>query len=146
PDASVAIMSGATEIDFVQSEGVDEGQIETVSDIPATFSAVESGRADATTGTEMTIKMALESAGEENLEFVEHFEQPPINGVRSLGTVTLHPNNEEQVEDLNEKLAELKEDGTFAQILEQSSFSEESNMVEYGTTAEIVCSEEVYEQ
>src|SRR5699024_12786258 len=83
PDASVAIMSGAREIDFLQSEGVDEGQIETVSDIPATFSAVESGRADATTGTEMTIKMALESAGEENLEFVEDFEQLPINGVTS---------------------------------------------------------------
>ncbi|HLR41425.1 MAG TPA: ectoine/hydroxyectoine ABC transporter substrate-binding protein EhuB [Virgibacillus sp.] len=146
PDASVAIMSGATEIDFVQSEGVDEGQIETVSDIPATFSAVESGRADATTGTEMTIKMALESAGEENLEFVEDFEQPPINGVPSYGAVAFHPDNEELLEAFNEKLAELKEDGTIAEILEKNGFSEESNMVEDGVTAEMVCSEEVYEQ
>src|SRR5690625_4895947 len=28
PDATVSIMSGATEVDFVQSEGVDEGQIQ----------------------------------------------------------------------------------------------------------------------
>src|SRR5699024_3591833 len=91
-------------------EGVDEGQIETVSGIPATFSAVESGRADATTGTEMTIKMALESAGQENLEFVEDFEQAPINGVPSYGAVAFHPDNEELLEAFNEKLAELKED------------------------------------
>lgn len=146
PDTSVAIMSGATEIDFVQSEGVDEGQIETVSDIPATFSAVESGRADATTGTEMTIKMALESAGKDKLEFVEDFEQPAINGVPSYGAVAFHPENEELLEAFNEKLAELKEDGTIAEILEKNGFSEESNMVEDGVTAEMVCSGEVYEQ
>src|SRR5690625_2244964 len=99
-------MSGATEIDFVQSEGVDEGQIETVSDIPATFSAVESDRADATTGTEMTIKMALESADTEDLEFVEDFEQPDIEGVPSYGAVAFHPEHQELLDAFNEKLQE----------------------------------------
>src|SRR5690625_8035919 len=87
PDVSVAIMSGATEIEFVQSEGVDEGKIETVSDIQATFSAVESGRADATTGTGMTIKMALEYACEDNIEFVEDLELQDITGVPIYGAL-----------------------------------------------------------
>src|SRR5699024_10275664 len=69
-DLTVNIMAGATEIDFVQEEGVDESQIEEAPDIPATFSAIEAGRADATTGTEMTVKMAYESADSENLEWV----------------------------------------------------------------------------
>src|SRR5699024_11266402 len=52
-NATISIMSGATENDFVVSEGVDESQIQSAPDIPATIAAVESGRADATTGTEM---------------------------------------------------------------------------------------------
>ena len=59
PEITVAVMSGATEKDFMIREGVDEKQIMMVPDIPASFAAVESGRAHATTGTEMTIKMAL---------------------------------------------------------------------------------------
>ena len=67
PEINVAVMSGATEKDFIDREGVDEKQIMMVPDIPASFAAVESGRAHATTGTEMTIKMALESATKKNL-------------------------------------------------------------------------------
>src|SRR5699024_2833048 len=83
-DITVSIMSGATENDFVKQEGVDEDQIQSAPDIPATFSAVESGRADATTGTEMTVKMALKTSDNEKLEFVDDFEQPDdIEGIPS---------------------------------------------------------------
>src|SRR5699024_11867513 len=85
PDLTVNIMAGATEIDFVQEEGVDESQIEEAPDIPATFSAIEAGRADATTSTEMTVKMAYESADSEHLRRVENFEQTDINAVPGYG-------------------------------------------------------------
>src|SRR5699024_8757098 len=101
------------------SEGVDEGQIQSAPDIPATFSAVESGRADATTGTEMTIKMALESADTDEREFVEDFEQPDIEGVPSYGAVAFHPDHQELLDAFNEKLQELKDDGTVSEILEK---------------------------
>ncbi len=52
---------------------------------------VESGRADATTGTEATVRMALESANSDKLEFVEDFEQPDIEGVPSYGAAAFHP-------------------------------------------------------
>lgn len=145
PDIKVSIMSGATEIGFVQEEGVDEGQIDSAADIPATFSAVESGRADATTGTEMTIKMAYESADSEGLEFVEDFEQPDIVGVPSYGAAAFRQDDNEFREAYNEKLAELKETDKYDEILEDNYFSAENNSVEDDVTAEMVCTEEVYE-
>ncbi|WP_206207702.1 ectoine/hydroxyectoine ABC transporter substrate-binding protein EhuB [Virgibacillus indicus] len=143
PDVTVSVMAGATENEFLKTEGVDPSQIQSAPDIPATFSAVESGRADATTGTEMTIKMALESAGSDQLEFVESFEQPDVEGVPSYGAAAFHLDNDDLREAYNEKLAELKEDGTVAELLEKNGFSEEMNMVESDITAEMVCNGEV---
>ncbi|HLS59980.1 MAG TPA: ectoine/hydroxyectoine ABC transporter substrate-binding protein EhuB [Virgibacillus sp.] len=138
-DATISIMSGATENDFVTSEGVDEDQIQSAPDIPATIAAVESGRADATTGTEMTLIMALESADSDELEFVEDFEQPDIEGVPSYGAVAFHPDNDELLDAFNEKLAELKESGKIAEILEDNGFDDERNYPEDDVTAEMVC-------
>lgn len=142
PDATVSIMSGATENDFVTSEGVDEDQIQGAPDIPATIAAVEAGRADATTGTEMTVKMALESSGSDDLEFVDDFEQPDIESVPSYGAVAFNPKNQDLLEAYNEKLAELKEDGTVAEILEDNGFDGERNYPEDDVTAEMVCNGE----
>ncbi|HWL11579.1 MAG TPA: ectoine/hydroxyectoine ABC transporter substrate-binding protein EhuB [Ureibacillus sp.] len=140
PDLKVVVMEGTTEIEFLQKEGVSPDQIVTAPDIPATFSAIQAGRADATTGTEMTVKMALESAGTDKLEFVETFEQPAVDGVPSYGAAAFNMENEELREAYNEKLQELKENGTIAKILEENGFSEISNMVEVGSvTTEQLC-------
>lgn len=143
PDVTVSVMSGATENAFLKSEGVSEEQITNAEDIPATFSAVESGRADATTGTEMTIKMALESANSDQLEFVEGFEQPDVEGVPSYGAAAFHLDNTELRDAYNEKLAELKADGTVAELLEANGFSAENNMVADDITTEKICSGEM---
>lgn len=142
PDATVSIMSGATENDFVKSEGVSDDQIQRADDIPATIAAVESGRADATTGTEMTLIMALESADSDSLEFVEDFEQPDVDGVPSYGAVAFHPDNAELLDAFNEKLAELKESGKIQEILEDNYFDPERNYPEDEVTAEMVCNGE----
>ncbi|RLL42090.1 ectoine/hydroxyectoine ABC transporter substrate-binding protein EhuB [Oceanobacillus piezotolerans] len=144
PDVTVVVMEGATEIEFLKQEGVSEDQITTAADIPATFSAVQSGRADATTGTEMTVKMALESLGSDELEFVESFEQPDVEGVPSYGAAAFSLNDTELRDAYNEKLAELKEDGTVAELLEANGFSGESNFVPVGeVTTEELCNGEV---
>lgn len=70
PDATVVVMEGATEIGFLEEAGVSPDQITTAADIPATFSAVQSGRADATTATEMTVRMAMETASEDRKSVV----------------------------------------------------------------------------
>ncbi len=143
PDVKVSVMAGATENEFLKTEGVSEDQIQSADDIPATFSAVESGRADATTGTEMTIKMALESSNSDKLEFVEGFEQPDVEGVPSYGAAAFHLDNTDLRDAYNEKLAELKEDGTVAELLEKNGFSEANNMVEPGITTEKICNGEL---
>ncbi|MEL3961551.1 ectoine/hydroxyectoine ABC transporter substrate-binding protein EhuB [Lysinibacillus endophyticus] len=140
PKLKVVVMEGTTEIEFLQKEGVNPNQIITAPDIPATFSAIQAGRADATTGTEMTVKMALQSAATDELEFVETFEQPDVEGVPSYGAAAFNLKNEELRNAYNEKLQQLKEDGTIAKILEANGFSAISNMVEVGEiTTEQVC-------
>jgi len=138
-EAVISIMSGATENDFVVSEGVGEKQIQSAQDIPATIAAVESGRADATTATEMTLLMALESAESDELEFVEDFEQPDVEGVPSYGAVAFHPDDEELLDAFNEKLDELKANGTIQEILEENGFDAERNFPEENITTDIVC-------
>lgn len=140
PDLKVVVMEGTTEIQFLQQEGVSPDQIVTAPDIPATFSSIQAGRADATTGTEMTVKLALESAGTDELEFVETFEQPDVEGVPSYGAAAFNMEDEELRNAYNEKLKALKENGTIAKILEENGFSEVSNMVEAGeVTTEQIC-------
>ena len=116
PEITVAVMSGATEKDFMIREGVDEKQIMMVPDIPASFAAVASGRAHATTGTEMTIKMALESADQEKLEFVNDFVQPDIEGVPSFGAAAFRIDDDELREAYNAELKKLKESGEIADL------------------------------
>lgn len=141
-DIKVSVMSGATENEFLKKEGVDAKQIQGAADIPATFSAVESGRADATTGTEMTIKMALESANINKLEFVEDFEQPEVEGNPSYGAAAFNPDSDDLRKAYNEKLQELKDNGTVAKLLEKNGFSGKSNMVDSDVTAKKVCNGE----
>src|SRR5699024_11106999 len=112
------------------------GQIQSADDIPATFSAVSSGRADATTGTEMTVKRALESSGNDKLEFVEDFKQPDVEGTPSYGAAAFHKDNDELRKAYNETLAKLKEDGTVKEILEANGFSGEHNSVPEDITQE----------
>ena len=144
PDITVAVMSGATEKDFMMREGVDEKQIMMVPDIPASFAAVESGRAQATTGTEMTIKMALESANKDKLEFVEDFVQPDIEGVPSYGAAAFRIDDDELREAYNAELKKLKESGKIAELIEPFGFTEEMNVVDPALTTESICSGENY--
>lgn len=140
PDITVVVMEGATGIDFLRESGVSDDQIQTAPDIPATFAAVQAGRADATTGTEMTVRMAFDSADTDDLEIVETFEQPDIHGVPSYGAAAFRLDDTELREAYNEKLNELKENGTVEELLEANGFSAQTNFVPAGeiTTEEII--------
>ncbi|WP_449354519.1 ectoine/hydroxyectoine ABC transporter substrate-binding protein EhuB [Virgibacillus natechei] len=145
PDVRVSVMSGATEVGYLETTGVSDDQVTTAPDIPATFSAVQSDRADVTTATEMTLKLAMETSDESQLEFVENFEQPDIEGVPSWGAPAFHPDNEDLRDAYNEALQGLKEDGTVEELLEANGFDPESNSVAAGeVTADSVCSGENY--
>ncbi|MBP1934962.1 ectoine/hydroxyectoine ABC transporter substrate-binding protein EhuB [Ammoniphilus resinae] len=137
PDVIVAVMSGATEVEFLKEMGVSEDQILEVADIPASFSAVQSGRAQATTGTEMTVKMALQSSDQSALEFVEDFEQPAIKGVPSYGAAAFAKDSNELLEAYNAELKKLKESGEILELITPSGFGE-GNLVPNDLTTEQV--------
>lgn len=139
----VSVMEGATENTFLKEIGVADSQIQSAPDIPATFAAVESGRADATTGTDATVRMALESADSEHLEFVEDFEQPEVEGNPSYGAAAFHHDDVQLREAYNEALAKLKKDGVIADILDDNYFDGELNSVPDNITTEKICSGEI---
>lgn len=140
PDVSVALMEGTTQFDFLEGEGVDPSQFSSVGDIPGQLSAVQSGNADVAAATEATIREAYESLDSDDVELVEDFEQPDIDGVPSYGAVAFNLDDEELRDAYNEALETLKEDGTIDEILDaHDAFEADSNRVEVGeiTTAEL---------
>ncbi|SHF67977.1 ectoine/hydroxyectoine ABC transporter substrate-binding protein EhuB [Ornithinibacillus halophilus] len=144
PDVEIATMAGAMENGFLKSEGVADNQIVGLAAIPEMISAVESGRADVTTGTDVTIKLALESANTEKLEFISDFEQPDVEGVPTYGAAGFHKDSTELRDAYNEKLAELKEDGTIDKILEENGFAPDNHRVEDNVTEDMLCDPETY--
>ncbi|WP_052443629.1 ectoine/hydroxyectoine ABC transporter substrate-binding protein EhuB [Salinicoccus roseus] len=141
PDVTVALMEGTTQFDFLDQEGVDPSQIMSVGDIPAQLSAVQSGNADVTAATEATLRAAYESLDSDDVEIVEDFEQPDIEGIPSYGAAAFNLEDEELRTAYNDALETLKEDGTIDEILDESQgFTAENNRVEVGeVTTEQLC-------
>ncbi|WP_085523650.1 ectoine/hydroxyectoine ABC transporter substrate-binding protein EhuB [Tuberibacillus sp. Marseille-P3662] len=137
-DINVSVMSGATEIGFLKSQGVSEKQINQAPDIPATFSAIQSGRADVTTATEMTLKMAVESADQSKLEFVTDFEQPDVEGVPSYGAAAFSKDSDELRKAYNKELKKLKDNGKLLELVKPSGFGER-NLIKKDLTTEDLC-------
>ncbi|WP_430458862.1 ectoine/hydroxyectoine ABC transporter substrate-binding protein EhuB [Salinicoccus roseus] len=141
PDVTVALMEGTTQFDFLDQEGVDPSQIMSVGDIPAQLSAVQSGNADVTAATEATLRAAYESLDSDDVEIVEDFEQPDIEGIPSYGAAAFNLEDEELRTAYNDALETLKEDGTIDEILDESQgFTAENNRLEVGeVTTEQLC-------
>ncbi|MCG1010054.1 ectoine/hydroxyectoine ABC transporter substrate-binding protein EhuB [Salinicoccus sp. ID82-1] len=141
PDVTVALMEGTTQFDFLEQEGVASDQIMSVGDIPAQLAAVQSGNADVAAATEATLRAAYESLGSEDVEVVEDFEQPDIEGIPSYGAAAFNLEDEELRTAYNEALQTLKEDGTIDEILDNSQgFTAENNAVPVdGMTTEQLC-------
>ncbi|UOR10440.1 ectoine/hydroxyectoine ABC transporter substrate-binding protein EhuB [Halobacillus amylolyticus] len=138
-DVTVAVMSGATEVDFLKSAGVSEGQIETYPDIAATLDAVKTGRAQATTATELTVKKAMKSTGGDSLEYVEDFQQPDVDGVPSYGAAAFEQDADDLREAYNEELAKMKESGELAEIVNSVEFFGDGNLITEDITVEELC-------
>lgn len=92
----------------------------------------------------MTMRMAFESANTEDLEFVESFEQPDVEGVPSYGAAAFSLENEALREAYNEALQTLKDDGTVQELLEKNGFHPESNFPSADITTESIVNGDNY--
>lgn len=128
PDATIGVMNGAIEIDYLEAAGVSEEQMVIVPDIPSNISALETGRVDAITMTDLTLRTALEDADSDKIEIVEDFQQPVIDGktVYGYGAAAFRPEDKEFVEAYNKELKKLKESGKLLELLEPYGFTEDN--------------------
>lgn len=126
PDIKVSVMNGAIEIDYMKAAGVKESQMEVVTDIPSNITALESGRVDAITMTGPTLAAALETANAKNIDVIEDFTQPVVDGenVQGYGAAAFNPGDDEIIEAYNKELAELKESGELLEIISEFGFTE----------------------
>lgn len=138
PDLTVAVMAGAIERDYMLANGVAEEQIQQVNDISAVITALDSGRVDAITMTDLTLRTALQGQDAENIQVVEDVEQPTVDGeeVIGYGAAVFHPEDEELLAEYNRILAEFKESGELLELMEPFGFTEE-NLPGDVTTAEL---------
>lgn len=139
-DVKVAVMSGATEVGFLKDAGVSDDQIKSYPDIAATLDAVKTGRAQATTATEMTVKKAMKSNGENSLEYEKDFTQPDVKGVPSYGAAAFKQGSDDLLKAYNDELKKMKESGELADIIKNVEFFGENNVItDDSITVESLC-------
>lgn len=138
PELTVAVMAGAIEREYMLANGIAEEQIQQVNDISAVITALDTGRVDAITMTDLTLRTALQDQEAENIEIVEDVEQPIVDGeeVIGYGAAVFHPEDEELLAEYNRILAELKESGELLELMEPFGFTED-NLPGDVTTAEL---------
>lgn len=126
PEVKVALMNGAIEIDYLKAAGIQEGQMEIVQDIPSNIAALESGRVDAITMTGPTLESALATANAKNIDRVEDFTQPTVDGesIRGYGAAAFNPEDDELKNAYNEALQKLKDSGRLLEIISEFGFTE----------------------
>lgn len=123
--AKVAVPGGAIEYDYLLASGVPDERILIVSDLPAAFSALQSGRADVYTATGPALQASLDTANNSDIERVMDFEQPVIDGenVRGYGATAFRKEDQDFVEAFNEELKKLQESGRLLEIIEPFGFT-----------------------
>ncbi|WP_017754762.1 ectoine/hydroxyectoine ABC transporter substrate-binding protein EhuB [Calidifontibacillus oryziterrae] len=126
PDVKVSIMNGAIEIDYLKAVGIDESQFEIVQDIPSNIAALESGRVDAITMTGPTLEAALATANAKNIDRVDDFIQPTVDGesIRGYGAAAFRIGDDDLKAAYNEALQKLKDSGELLNIISEFGFTE----------------------
>ncbi|MER1955299.1 MAG: ectoine/hydroxyectoine ABC transporter substrate-binding protein EhuB [Desemzia incerta] len=125
-EATIAIVGGAIEYQYAIEAGISEDQIVTVPDMPSALSALLSGRVDAITATGPSLQATLDTANNDNIERVEEFEQPVVDGesVEGYGATVFRSEDQAFIDAFNAELEKLKESGELLEIIEPFGFTE----------------------
>ncbi len=138
-ELKVAIMAGANQLDMMQSLGVSENQLVTISSNADAISTVSTGRADAYAATGLT---ASELAGQSDQVIVaEGFSDPMIDGVeqRSWGGFTFAQGSEDLRDAVNEVLAEYKDGDEWLETVSGYGFTDADTSRSFDMSTEELC-------
>lgn len=124
PDLKVAIMSGADQLDMLQSLGVDQANMVMIPANADAISTVSTGRADAYAATSLTVGGLAGSS--KKVGAAEGFVDPVVDGkpVRSWGGFTFASGNTELRDAVNGALTEVKASPEWSKILTGYGFTD----------------------
>ncbi|MBZ2175460.1 ectoine/hydroxyectoine ABC transporter substrate-binding protein EhuB [Schnuerera sp. xch1] len=125
--ATIAVPGGAIEYKYLIESGVEEERITTVPDMPSALSALQSGRVDAITATGPSLQSTLDTADDPNIERVENFTPPVIDGesIKDYGATAFRHEDQDFVEAFNKELQKLKDSGELLEIIKEFGFTED---------------------
>ncbi|MFC4076831.1 ectoine/hydroxyectoine ABC transporter substrate-binding protein EhuB [Salinithrix halophila] len=137
--ATIAVMKGAIEEQYLRDVGVKKDQIKIVPDQPSGISALEAGRVDAITMTGPSLRAVLESANSKSIEEVKDFKQPSIKGkdIRGYGAAAFRKDDKELKDLYDKELGKLKESGKLYDIIKPFGFTKDDLPGDH--TAEQLC-------
>jgi polar amino acid transport system substrate-binding protein len=116
-ELTIAVASGTVEVGYVADAGIPDDQVRVFPGIDPMYDALEAGEVDAVTGTAATVDGHV--GGRAGIEAVEPF--LPIDeageDVLPCGAYGFRRDNEEFRDLFNDKLNELRQDGTTTEII-----------------------------
>ncbi len=107
--ATLAVLSGAVEVDQATAAGVPDSQLMKVSDQQAGLDAVQSGRADALNLTSISLRSLAQNAS--GVEVAQPF-TPVINGKKQYGAgaAVFRQDDQDLVDAYNQQLSQIMSD------------------------------------
>ena len=125
PTLTVAVVSGANNIDFLRAVGVQDSQIIIIQANADALSTVQT-RADAYAATELTVAGLAETGT--GVEQVSPFTDPIVDGkpVRNFGGFAFRPEDTDLYTAFNEALVEFRKTDEYKNILMSYGLSAES--------------------
>src|SRR5699024_5195355 len=138
-DLTVAIMSGADQLEYMQALGVPQSQMIMVNANTDAIAAVATGRADAYAATGLTAYNLSQKS--DKVQFVDNFEDPVIDGevVRSWGGFVFDESSDEFRKAFNEALKEYKKTDEWAETLHSYGFNKTDTQASFEKTTEELC-------
>lgn len=121
----VGVIGGSVESGYLTAVGVAKDQISIFPDNSSLISALQSKRVDTVTVSGPSIRKMLDSANDPNLEYVNDFKQPVIDGkdFRAYGAIVFRKGDDEFRKAYNKELQALKDSGELLKILEKFGMS-----------------------
>lgn len=138
-DLTVAIMSGADQLHYMQEMGVGQDQMIMVNANTDAIAAVATGRADAYAATGLTAYNLAQKS--DKVQFVNDFEDPVIDGepIRSWGGFVFDESSDSFRTAFNKALKEFKKTDEWANILHGYGFNKTDTSASFDKSTKELC-------
>lgn len=140
-DKKIAIMAGADQLEMLQSLGVDDSRMVTLSNNADAISTVSTGRAAAYAATSLTVSELASKS--DKVEAASEFTDPVVDGetVRSWGAFAFAQGSEDFRDAVNEELAKYKKTDEWQNTMQTYGFSDTDAKESFNKTTEQLCSD-----